>query len=179
MIVGLKGKIGSGKTTLAQILKDKFGFIEYAMADPIKKIALILGFTKSEVYGTQAEKMARSELWGVSGRHFMQTFGTDICREILPTKIPEMSGIWVRLFHEFLSSTDFDVVVSDVRFLSEEKAVRDNGGIIIEIVRDEWLAVDNHSSETEQDLIRADHIIENRGTLEDLEAAVMRIIQVE
>ena len=196
MLVGIKGKIGSGKTTSAKILTEQFYFIEYAMADPIKTIAITLGFTKPEVYGTQSERLTPNAFWGVSGRHFLQKFGADVCRDFLPTQIPEMSDIWVRLFERFLlESRDKNIIISDVRFLSEEAAIRKHGGIIIEINRDVpiapepspndmdkkddldgWFKVDvknkpaheQHKSETEQDQIKADYIIPNTGTLEEL-----------
>ena len=197
MLVGIKGKIGAGKSTSATILKGYFEFVEYAMADPIKQIALILGFDEKEIYGTQDERLVPNEFWGVSGREFLQKFGTDVCREFLPTQIPQMSGIWVRLFQKFLSNNKSkNVLISDIRFLSEGDAIRQNGGIIIEIDRgvsvangipsgagskvpkelDHGVSVADHKSETEQDRIRADYIIKNTGSLEDLTTELQSVI---
>lgn len=187
MLVGLTGKIGAGKTTSAHILKECCGFTEYTMADPIKQIAMIMGFEHSEVYGTQEEKLANNSLWGISGRAFLQKFGTDVCRDMLPSKIPEMSDIWVRLFTRFIKSGRAKhILVSDVRFLSEEQAIRDNGGIIIEINRTsqvpdmEWINVQSdmhqHKSETEQSQINPNYVVKNCGTLEELTVALHTVI---
>jgi ATPase subunit of ABC transporter with duplicated ATPase domains len=79
-LIMLTGKIGSGKTTAAQLLVDHAGYTEVTFAGPIKEFARSIGFTWEEVYGTQAQKETPNKHYGISGRQFLQKFGTDLCR---------------------------------------------------------------------------------------------------
>ena len=88
LIIGIAGKIGVGKTTTSDYLAQKYSFYEYSFAEPIKKIGLIFGFESHQLYGTQSQKMEVNEHWGVSARHFLQKFGTDICRDSIPQLFP-------------------------------------------------------------------------------------------
>ena len=85
MIIGISGEIGCGKTTVCKYLKNEHQFIEYNFANPLKQIGTILGFSDKELYGTQQDKLLINPLWGVSGREFMQKFGTEVVRDTLPT----------------------------------------------------------------------------------------------
>jgi dephospho-CoA kinase len=41
MLIGITGKIGSGKSTSANYLVNSWNFTEYSMAEPIKEIGTI------------------------------------------------------------------------------------------------------------------------------------------
>ena len=52
--------------------------------------------------------MEINEHWGISARHFLQKFGTDICRDAMSEIIPDMnfgeSGMpWIRLFEIYIA----------------------------------------------------------------------------
>jgi hypothetical protein len=187
MLVGIKGNIGSGKTESSKILNILFPFVEYAMADPLKKIGDILGFTKEELYGTQDQKLEKNKHWNISSREFLQVFGTDVCREFLPKKIPQMDNIWIHCFEIFCSQNrDTNIIVSDVRFVNEAESIRNLGGIIIEIQRpdnesDEWENVSvndykEHISESESAFITPDFILQNDSDIENLTRELTKII---
>ena len=52
MIIALNGKKGSGKDTMAKYMCEKFGFVNYGFADPIKEVGRILfDFTDEQLDG--------------------------------------------------------------------------------------------------------------------------------
>jgi pantothenate kinase-related protein Tda10 len=176
MIIGISGPIGSGKTVITKHLKEKHGFIEYNFANPLKEIGTTLGFTESELYGSQEDKLKINKTWGISGREFMQKFGTEVFRNTLPNILPTFKDVWIKLFEKFVHDTQntfislnhqFNIVVGDVRFEDEAVAIRKLGGIIIRIERDNINTIHSskHSSENG---CSADLIIKNDKDLEYL-----------
>ena len=100
-LIALTGSMNSGKTTISNYLTHTYGFTEYAFANPIKDIGLTLGFEKHQMYGTQKQKLEINQYLNISGREFLQKFGTEIGRNLLPQIIPSMQlgeSIWIRLF---------------------------------------------------------------------------------
>jgi hypothetical protein len=187
-VVGITGKIGSGKTTVSNYIKQYYNMNEYSFAEPLKKIGECFKFQNKELYGTQEEKLAPSVNWGISGRVFLQRMGTEIGREILPKIIPEMDmgdsgSIWIRLFDihadEVSKSDKPGLVISDIRFLNEASAIKSRGGIVIRIIRDdekESGGHTTHASEMEMDQIKPDFIIHNSGNLDNLYNTVNNIM---
>lgn len=57
MIIGITGKIGSGKSTLSSYLTENHNYEEYSMAKPLKEIGKIFGFNDQQLYGTQEQKL--------------------------------------------------------------------------------------------------------------------------
>lgn len=142
--IGLIGEIGAGKSTAADYLQKKYNCEKYAFATPLKKACLSLGFEEHELYGTQEQKMETNKIWNISGRKFMQIFGTEICREYLPKLLyqglnnnPKTDEIiWVKLFNKFVSENlEKNIVIEDVRFADEANAIKKNGGLLIKIHR--------------------------------------------
>ena len=121
-IIGIVGEIGSGKSTVAIYFKHH-GYNEYTLATPIKKIAVALGFKPEQVYGNQIDKSQLNDVWNISGREFCQKFGTEVCREYLPTVLPTMKDMWIRLLEKELEKNE-NIVVSDIRFKNEADVVK-------------------------------------------------------
>lgn len=169
MIIGLTGKIGSGKSTIAEYLVNRHNYIEYSMASPLKEIGRIFGFTEDQLYGTQEQKLQIHPHWGISARTFLQKVGTEIFRETMPKIIPDMKierTIWVDLFKIKYRKNPKLYVISDVRFLDEAAVIKELGGIIIRTIRDNNVSSDSklehkHISEMEMDQIQEDFIIDN------------------
>lgn len=177
-LIGLVGKIGVGKTLVQTFLED-IGFTSYAFAEPIKKMAAAIGFHHHELYGTQKQKLQVNSFWGISARRFLQTFGTEICRDELPRVLPEMENIWMRCFQKFRTDHWFeDIVVGDVRFLNEASAVKELGGFLIRLERPtlaEGLTA-SHASERELEQIRCNWIVQNNTTRLDVLRKVQTLI---
>lgn len=182
VLIGINGASGSGKSTAVEFLKSHYQLTEYILADPIKKIGLVLGFKYEELYGTQEQKMQINEFWGISGREFMQKFGTEIGREKLREIIPQMNKVWIRLFEKYCEENkDKNIIVSDVRRGDEADSIKERNGIIIKIIRpnnDKWEVLGKehkkHSSETamEKEII-PDYTIINSGSLELLRKRII------
>ena len=181
-LIGITGKIGAGKSTLANILRN-YGYLEYSFATPLKQIGEIFGFSKESLYGSQEDKLKIHEKWGISARYFLQKLGTDIFRISLKEKIPEMkinSSIWIELF-KLNYNPSVKTVISDVRFLDEAKAIKELGGIIIKIERnnnrfDLSSELNTHVSEIEMEQIQPDFIIQNNESILELEIKLKNII---
>jgi hypothetical protein len=179
MLIGITGKIGSGKTTAANYLVSSCGFTEYTMAEPIKQIGTVFGFTHNQLYGTQKEKLEIHPHWGVSGREFLQKIGTDMFRDLLPQVIPNMKiskSVWCDIFR-LKYNGQAPTVVSDIRFADEAQTIRDLGGVIIRIVRDEGYACSEHISETGQSEITHDFLINNNSDTKSLYSSIDSILQ--
>lgn len=172
-VVGLTGKAAAGKDTVGNyissqlLLQDRFA-MKIACADELKLICSRLFKTAFDVpeeafYGTQAEKEAPLEaVPGWTGRKILQFVGTECFRSIHgEVWSREMIG---RARHLITSGRCNIVVVADVRFLSEAKAIQDAGGIVVRVKRPEADCVEStHASETELAHIKEDYVIDNQG----------------
>jgi hypothetical protein len=185
IIIGITGKIGSGKTTISNYLEKEYAFNQYSFADPIKNMAISFGFKHHEIFGTQEQKLKINEHWGISGRHFLQKLGTDIFRDIVPKVIPDLNlgesgSPWIRAFEIYMlkQNKKTDIVIGDVRFVNEAESIQKLGGCIIKIC-DSSLKKDDgthHASETEMDNIHGNFAIYNTGTLDELYDKIDNII---
>lgn len=183
VLVAITGLMGSGKDTAASIfLKD--GFVRRSFAGPLKEIGILFGFTQSQIYGTQEDKLEINKEWGVSGRHFLQKFGTEVGRNYLPQAIPDMKmndqTIWIRLMDIYCNQhPEEDIVITDLRFHDEAKMVKARGGKIIKIERpssDKDTGQHTlHASERDIPDIEADYTIVNDGTLDEFLNMVTKV----
>jgi energy-coupling factor transporter ATP-binding protein EcfA2 len=195
VIVGLTGKAGSGKDTVAGMLNaiifDEYGHLSVrpsaslAFADPMKKFcAEVFDFSEEQLYGKLKEepdlRYPRTHVEPGTGcayrthltpRYALQTLGTQWGRDCYP-------NIWVeygiRRAQEFLKVGAKLVTITDVRFENEADAVHEAGGKILRVVRPgaATVGIAGHKSETEMDGITADFEILNDGTLVDLREKV-------
>lgn len=169
MLIGLSGKAGSGKDTVAQYLETVHEFIPIAYADPVKA-GLKAMFRFDPEYLTDQE-MKEQDIpgLGVSGRVLMQTLGTEWGRNLID------EDIWVNIARRKILMLDsYDVVVTDVRFDNEAALIRELGGILVNVVRDEVrdVGILGHSSEAGLTFTNGSIILHNNGTKEELFAMV-------
>jgi hypothetical protein len=184
-LIGLCGRKGSGKSTVSKYIVSKYGFQNRALADPLKDIAKIFGFTDIELYGTQKDKMTINSRLGISSREFLTKFGTELCRLQFSTQFPTMnlgkSGIiWIKLFEDYISNCNHDVVCDDIRFLDEVNMIQTFGGKVIKIVRPTnggtKTGGDHISESSVDDIDTTDFIIINDGSLGDLYKKIDNIL---
>ena len=133
-LIGITGKAGSGKDTLADAAVLEFGAIKYNFALPIKlALNAMFGWTM-EMWDNREWKEEPIEWLGKSPRFLAQTLGTEWGREIIH---PEL---WTRIGMDHYwthakTGTSAPFIIADVRFDNEVKRIHDMGGIVIRVVR--------------------------------------------
>jgi len=159
MIIGLGYRAKSGKDTVGQMLVQGYGFHRVGFADALKDVCSVICFGAVFDHVRHADFKEDFTPLGLTGGQLLQKVGVAL-REAVP-------GIWIESAHLLPKLITYgNVVVTDVRFVDEAKAVKDLGGILIEVRRN--VAQDTHISETEGSKIKWDHVIENDGSLVDL-----------
>lgn len=181
VLIGFTGVKQSGKDSAAAVLRHVYGVTQYAFAEPLKKgYGEHFGFSQSQIYG--AAKDAVDPYWGISPREVYQYGGTEEYRDRVH------QDFWVKRLHKELLRENFSsfhggrFTITDVRFSNELDYVLQNRGYIIRINRSNFRSADSgiagHRSELNlqhQDFcVKAEavgryHVIENIGTLADLE----------
>ncbi len=169
MIVGLVGKIQSGKTTLANLIKEEYSnTVLLAFADSLKEIILNSGLCNKE------------ELWEQKtdfSRLMLQKIGTEIIRK----QIDE--NFWINKMHKKIELINKEklIIIHDLRFINESYLIRSFNGFLVRITRDnidQNKEENKHLSETEQDSILVDYVIKNDKSLDDLRNEAKKIINL-
>lgn len=169
ILIGITGRARSGKDTLAAYLATRYKIERYAFAWPLKAgVRSMFGLDGRHTDGDLKETPL-DILGGKSPRQVMQTLGTEWGREHVAPNIWVDLGLatWARLQAEGKS-----LAITDVRFENEAEAVRNAGGTIIHVCRDDAEVVNAHSSERGVALEGGDITIENNGTLDDFFEAI-------
>lgn len=204
LLFGLVGFIDSGKGTVGNILKDRFGFIQDSFAAPLKDcVSIIFGWPRHLLEGdTKESREFREKVdpwwtarfgFDVTPRLMLQKFGTEACRDGLN------DTVWLDSF-EARRNPALPTVITDVRFVNEIKLVQKLGGYIAWVRKPElpeWynLALDNnlnwtkmikspmerqypniHRSEWDWIGQTVDFTIMNDGNIEDLNKKVDEFI---
>lgn len=168
MIIGLTGKKFSGKDTVAEYLCKEWRYKQMSFADPLKDICkIIFEFTDEQLYGDKKEDI--DEFWKVTPRQVLQFVGTDLFRNNMGKLIDGIdNNIWTKVLEKKINIENNNlIVISDVRFINEAETIKKLGGILFKINRNTNNA-DSHISEIEMDSIKADIILENNGTKDQL-----------
>ena len=199
MLIGLLGRMGSGKDTVAKELAETYGFRQDSYASTLKDMtALLFNWDRAMLAGeTAASRKTREEVdewWAeklgipnFTPRLALQLIGTDVFRNSFHTDIWMLSTM-VRY------NVNEHVVISDCRFPNEVKAIREAGGRIIQVDRGEepeWWPVAKRAAEGGEVAIKAmnehykiqasewawanetpDELMHNNSTLDELYSMV-------
>lgn len=188
-LIGITGLRGSGKSTLARHLCDAHDFREVSFAEPLKRgIQEMFMLSDVQLFGTDKDKEEVDPFWGVTPRELMQVIGTDLVREELVKRLPQLAGesVWIRACERRLKMLNVvgshRIVISDVRFPNEVAFIRRQGGSIWHVRRpgQENSAFSHHPSERmaqEPATFQPDVVMDNTGTQDDLFRKVDAIFQ--
>lgn len=158
MLIGLAGKAGVGKTTIANLLRDRRNFQVTSYAVPLK--AALVEMTGLPLrYFTDIELKETTLGFGKTPRQLMQLFGTEFVREMV------FEDFWIWRMQQFLEERansvdgqllwgDRHIVIDDCRFNNETKLVRDCGGVVVHLERKFKTPTDQTSHVSEQVLER-------------------------
>lgn len=177
MIIGITGKAGSGKDTFANYLmtyfiKKKKVYTIKHFATPLKECsAILLGIPSYELNKEEIKDYVLND-YNITIREFMQILGTEIIRKInrdifVDTLFRRNKGI-------------NNIIIPDVRFVNEAKAIKEKKGIIIKVIKkdQQYSKIHEHESEIEMEEILADYTIEaNPGDFDKLESEAKRIVE--
>ena len=158
MLIGFIGKMGSGKTTAADFLVDSYQFTKHNFKDG-------LNAELRELYPDILDHFRRCYGWTEETdilsvkpapketRQLQQKHGTEVRRG-------QDKDYWVKKWiHKYQNMFSDNVVVDDVRFFNEVEAIKNMGGIVVRVERDDIKDTGDHASETELDGYEADFTI--------------------
>jgi len=208
MIIGVCGFIGSGKDTIADYLVNIHEFRRESFAGTLKDAcAAVFGWDRTMLEGrTKQSREWRDQIdewWSkrlglaVTPRWILQQWGTEVCRRGFH------DDIWIASLENKLRTSKDSVVISDCRFPNEIKAIRNQGGIVIRVVRgpepawyDDAVSMNAgptnmrwsiakmhmeklniHASETAWVGTEFDAVIDNNGTMDQLYQQINDLLQ--
>jgi hypothetical protein len=140
MIIGFVGFIGSGKDTAADYLVNFHGFRRDSFAATLKDaVADIFGWDRTLIEGRTTEsrewRECQDDWWTarlgmpITPRWILQQWGTEVCRQGFH------DDIWIASLENKMRKTRDNMVITDVRFPNEIKAIKDSGGKVFRIKR--------------------------------------------
>jgi hypothetical protein len=140
MIIGFVGFIGSGKDTAADYLVNFHGFRRDSFANTLKDaVAAVFGWDRVLLEGRTKEarewREQQDEWWSnrlgkeITPRKILQYWGTEVCRQGFH------DDIWIASLENKMRKTGDNIVISDVRFPNEIKAIKNAGGQVVRVVR--------------------------------------------
>jgi hypothetical protein len=208
MIIGFVGFIGSGKDTAADYLVNFHGFRRDSFANTLKDaVSHVFGWDRTLLEGRTAEARSwreqvdewwanRLDMPNLTPRLMLQLWGTEVCRSGFH------DDIWIASLENKIRKTKDNIVISDVRFPNEIKAIHNAGGLVVRIKRGvdpEWYndavnmnagqsnmswmisksrieKLNIHASETAWVGGNIDHTVYNDSTIDDLFAQIKDLL---
>jgi dephospho-CoA kinase len=176
-LIAFTGPMGAGKSTAIQRLKDTH--LEKKIE--LVKFAAPLYDAQEFLYRRISEVYSRPPTF-VKDRKLLQWLGTEWGRSISPT-------LWVDLWKREVgyirdNYSNAVVVCDDCRFPNEGEAVKEFGGVVVQITTtknneriDTKSGIQNHASENGLDKNYLDYVIHNDYSLEEFHNALDEVFK--
>jgi hypothetical protein len=167
-VIGCLGRAGSGKSTAAAYLRDKYGAYTHAFAAPLKDLTKeLFEFSEGQMRGTQVMKEAIDPRYGISPRTALIRLGDGARRHI-------GDRVWIDVcLGQIRKLTAYSLhVIEDLRYNNEAKVIsrldggdfdgHDAAGYVIKLVcpDSDSTAYANASSERSVDEVDPQYIYE-------------------
>ena len=177
-LIGLAGRAGTGKSTIARLLCEQHAFVEVAFADPIKRaLAAMLGLPSAYFHDPFTKDLPIDWLRNTTPQRLIQTLRNGWGRQMIA------DDLWLilarrriaQLTAQAASQHISGIVVIDLRYPDEAAMVRQLGGTVWHIVRDAP-PVAAHCNEAGIAPQPGDRTLDNTGTLDQLEAGIEHLL---
>ena len=177
-LIGLAGRAGSGKSTIARLLCEQHAFVEVSLAEPIKRaLAAMLDLHPAYLEDPAGRETRLGWLGNTSVQRLMQTLDIGWGRQMIADDIwPTLARRRIeRLTAQAERLHISGIVVSDLRFDNEADLVRSLGGTVWHIVRPAP-PVQAHSSEAGIAAQPGDRTLDNTGPVDRLETTLDHLL---
>lgn len=169
-LLGITGKAGSGKDSVANILTTRRGYIAIAFADPLRAGIKAMLSLDAERFEHPLKEQALPII-DKSPRQLLQLLGTEWGRNMIHP------DLWVMLAARRIAdirdrNPGANIVITDVRLDNEAAMIRELGGEIWMLRRHGAGTPHAHSSEHGISINHIARSIHNNGTLDDLRVQV-------
>ena len=185
IIVGVTGKAGAGKDTVGDYLRIAHGFDSDSLAGPLKKAVQAIFCIPDEIMYDRDRREEPLDNWpNWTVRTLLQFVGTELFRNQVDPDV-WVKSLSIRVQQRSADADNNDrYVITDVRFPNEidslGKLVDGARAYSVKVVRPEHIGTDvglaNHTSESFD--LKADFVLENDGTIEDLYKKVDHIMDI-
>ena len=178
-IIGLNGRLGSGKDTVGAYLVERHGFERLSFADKLKESAAALLDVPTALLETYKNDDRATLILSIPDtvgalppldllairtftvREYLQRYGTESHRDVFG------ESFWTdQVLHDLDPNNKY--VITDVRFDNELRAVRACGGEVWRVLRFTGQVQHEHRSEAEPDYDLIDAYLDNDGSFEHL-----------
>lgn len=170
-LIGLSGYARAGKDTVAGLLVNDHDYLQFSFAEPMRHALFALnplvgtGTRLQDVIASYGWEGYKQSIYGQEIRELMQRFGTEVGRNQFD------ENFWVDLsiaqIPDLLAMGQ-SVVFSDVRFPNEYAAIKELGGQVWRIIRDDAKPANLHKSEIALDAFEFDRYLYNNDSLKEL-----------
>jgi len=179
MVIGISGKIGSGKSEVARQIKKAFPYKNFkivSFGNMVKKNASLLTGISMKIILSRESKSIYLPEWEMTLGEMYQKIGTDCMRDNLH------KNTWIIAAFAGYKDTD-NWIFDDVRFFNEVDGVKDKGGLMIRLEGDPLKIRENdprdmsHPSETQLDNCKKiDIYFDNSGDKENIKSILIKEI---